>query len=188
VRWGVFIVFLFVALVLDTGFFGVMKIAGVVPAVTPCVAVFVAMSAPRHAALAACLVIGVVLDLTTRISMAPDRGIYFIGPWALGHLVGCHLMLPLRTMVFRRNPLTMGVMTLFFLVIASTVAVAALLVRSCYPEVTFYWQGETPLRELLARWGWATYCAILAVPTGWLLARTAPLWGFHPSVQRSGRW
>ncbi len=189
-RWGIFILFLFVALVLDSSFSNVFQIGSYVPALIPCLAVFVALGAPRYTALWACLIIGLVVDLSARISLGtvPTRGLYLIGPWTLGYFVGSHLILPLRTMVFRRNPLTMGAMTLLFLLIASLVAVSVMLVRSWYPGTSLVWPNGSAFQELVWQGVRALYCAAIAVPAGWLLTRTTPLWGFHPSVQRSARW
>jgi rod shape-determining protein MreD len=187
-RWGVFIVALFACLVLDAGFLNVLEIRGVTPALIPVLAVFVAMSAPRRTALWGCFVIGLLVDLSNRMTVAPDLPFHLIGPNVLGYVAGCHLLLPLRTMVFRRNPLTIGVMTLLFLFIASLVAVAVLLVRSWYPDTEIFWRGDSALGELTARFFTSLYSSLIAIPAGWIFARTAPLWGFHPSAQRSARW
>jgi rod shape-determining protein MreD len=188
VRWGIFILALFIALVLDAGFLNVLEIRGVTPAIVPVLTVFVAMGAPRRTALWACFVIGAVVDLSSRMTLAETGApFHVIGPNAFGFVAGCHLLLPLRTMVFRRNPLTMGVMTLLFMFIASLVAVAILLVRQ-WIGADFYWLGGTALSELSARGITSLYSSVIAIPVGWLLAISTPLWGFHPSVQRSARW
>jgi cell shape-determining protein MreD len=73
VRWIVFAVAALVGLVFDTGLSEVLrieKLGHVRPSLCVVVAVFVALSAPRTAALWACLVLGLLLDLAHTWSAA----------------------------------------------------------------------------------------------------------------------
>ncbi|MCA9283728.1 MAG: hypothetical protein KDA22_00835, partial [Phycisphaerales bacterium] len=106
-RWGVFLIFALLAVVVDTSLVGALEIRGVMPAVAPLLAAFIALSAPPVTAMWACLVIGLLLDLSNPRMIGADQVFHLIGPYALGYLFAANLVLPLRAMVFRRNPLTL---------------------------------------------------------------------------------
>ncbi|MHC4219084.1 MAG: rod shape-determining protein MreD [Planctomycetota bacterium] len=117
-RWVVFIVFALLGLVFDTGLNEVLrieKLGNIRPGLCGVVAVFVALSAPRTTALWACLVLGLLLDLSHPLTVAENRVVYLIGPYALGFALGGWLVIAGRAMVFRRRPLTIGVMTVLCL-------------------------------------------------------------------------
>jgi len=77
--------------------------------------------------------------------------------------------------------LTVGFLSLIFLVAAALVSVTLLTIRSWYP-------GELPYRPLV-EFGKdvlnAIYSGIIAIPLGWLLNQTFPLWGFQ---HRGSSW
>ena len=90
-RWVVFAVLAVVGLIFDTGLSDVMrieKLGHIRPSLCAVVAVFVALSAPRTAALWACFVLGLLLDLSHPLTVAENRVAYLIGPSALGYLFG----------------------------------------------------------------------------------------------------
>ena len=89
-------------------------------------------------------------------------------------------------MVFRRRALTIGVMTLSSLLLAQTIIVILLVLRSrsWYPGGPIHWPDTAVGIELLRRILIAVYSGLAAVPCGWLLVRTLPLWGFQTSVHR----
>jgi hypothetical protein len=55
-----------------------------------------------------------------------------IGPSILGFVVGTQLVLPLRTMVVRKNPLSLGLVTALFSLIAMLVTTAIFSARVWY--------------------------------------------------------
>jgi rod shape-determining protein MreD len=189
VRWIVFAVAALVGLVFDTGLSEVLrieKLGHVRPSLCVVVAVFVALSAPRTAALWACLVLGLLLDLAQPLTVAENRVVYLIGPHALGYLVGGWLVVSGRAMVFRRRPLTIGVMTVLCLLAVQLVAVSlyALRAQPWYPGQPLFWTDTTTIAELGVRLLAVIYSGLLAIPVGWLLVQTIGLWGFPAAPHR----
>jgi len=188
VRWGVFLIFAILAVAVDTSITGALSIRGVVPSVSPLLAAFIALSAPPLTAMWACLLIGLLLDFTNPGMIGSDQVFHLIGPYALGYLFAANLVLPLRAMVFRRNPMTLGVFAGTFVVAAGLVYTMIWSIRGLYDPAPIVFGGRTALHELLNTLLRAVYTGALGVPLGWILARTAPLWGFTSSSQRFGRW
>jgi len=189
VRWIVFAVAALIGVVFDTGLSEILrieKLGHVRPSLCAVVAVFVALSAPRTAALWACLVLGFLLDLAHPITVAENRVVYLVGPHALGYLVGGWLVVSGRAMVFRRRPLTIGVMTVLCLLAAQLVAVGLYVLRSrpWYPGGPIFWTETSAWADLGVRLLAVVYSGLLAIPVGWLLVQTIGLWGFPASPHR----
>lgn len=189
-RWGVFAIVALLVLAIDAGLSDVLRIESlwdVRPNFSSALAVFIALSAPRTAALWACFVIGLLLDLTIEHTAAGGRSVYLVGPYALGLLAGGWLVIRGRTMVFRRRALTIGVMTMLCLLVAQVVIVVLLVLRSrsWYPGGAIDWPGTSVGIELLRRILIALYSGVAALPAGWLLVRTLSLWGFQTAVHRT---
>ena len=189
-RWGIFGIFALLALSIDAGLSDLLRIESlweIRPNFCGVLAVFVALSAPRVTALWGCFVIGLLLDLSIEYTTGGNRGVYLVGPYALGLLAGGWLVLRGRTIVFRRRALTFGVMTLISLLAAHTIIVILLVLRSrsWYPGGPIHWPDNAVGIELLRRILIAVYSGIVAVPCGWLLVRTLPLWGFQTGVHRT---
>ncbi len=189
-RWGIFGIFALLALSIDAGLSDLLRIESlweIRPNFCGVLAVFVALSAPRITALWGCFVIGLLLDLSIEHTAGVNRGVYLAGPYALGLLAGGWLVLRCRTMVFRRRALTIGVMTLLSLAVAQAVIVMLLVLRSrsWYPGGPIHWPDTAVGIELLRRILIAVYSGIAAVPCGWLLVRTLPLWGFQSAGHRT---
>ena len=160
-RWIVFVVAALIGVAFDTGlneFLRVEKLGHVRPSLCAVVAVFVALPAPRTAALWACFVLGLLLDLSHPLTVAENRGVYLIGPYALGYLVGGWLVVSARAMVFRRRPLTIGVMTVACLLAAQLVAVGFYVLRSrtWYPGGPIFWTKTSAWEELGVRLSYET--------------------------------
>jgi rod shape-determining protein MreD len=184
VRWPIFAVFAFAALVLQLSARNALTLYslwGISPDVVAALVVFVALFAPRTGALWAAWGLGLLVDLSPQDHAG---GYYVVGPHALGYTAGAYLVLQLRTMVFRRRALTVGFLTSLALVAASLVAVMLLSIRSFYAGDGA--MGYGPMSDLGQRCMIAMYSGLVAVPLGWLLGYTMPLWGFQPAAGR--RW
>ena len=189
-RWGVFLIFALIGIAIDEGFLDVLRIESlwdVRPSFCAVLAVFVALSAPRITALWGCFALGLLLDLSTPYTADGNRIVWLVGPYALGLLAGGWLVVRGRTMVFRRRALTIGVMTLGFLLVAQAMIVVLLVLRSrgWYPGGPVHWTDVSLGVEVLRRILIAMYSGLFGVPAGWLLVRTLPLWGFQTSIHRT---
>jgi len=190
VRWIVFVVAALIGVVFDTGLSEVLrieKLGHIRPSLCAVVAVFVALSAPRTAALWACFVLGLLLDLSHPVTFAENRVTYLVGPYALGYLVGGWLVVSGRAMVFRRRPLTIGVMTVICLGAAQVVAVGLYVLRSqqWYPGEPIFWTETSAWAESGMRLLTVLYSGLFAVGAGWLVVQTIGLWGFQTVPHRS---
>jgi len=187
-RWPVLIVTALFVLALDTALLHVLAIGPVVPSALPALMVFIALSAPRRVVLWCAIWLGLLVDLTSPQVGEEGRVLHLVGPWALGYLFAVNVLLPLRTMVFRRNPFTIAVLTMILVIAAAIVATLLWSIRIWYADAPMPFGGRSAVQELLWTVPRAFACAIVALPIGWLLIRTAPLWGFQSIGQRGARW
>ncbi len=185
-RWPVFLVFALLALVLDRSLIGALEFNGVQPLSVATVAVFVALMAPKMTALWACWMLGLMVDLGS--PMASDGAVHIIGPHALGFAFGGYLVVLIRSMVFRRRALTIGVMTVACMLAVSLIVVVVLVIRSWFEATTGAWPMDSATRALGHRFFVALYSGIIALPIGWMLVRTMPLWGFQSKTSRPVNW
>ena len=187
-RWAVFGIFAYLTLVLDTSLLELLagRELQIKPSACGLLAAFICLSAPRMAAMWACLTLGLLLDLSDPLSLGEADKLHLIGPRTLGYVCGGYLVLQLRTIVFRQRALTIGTMTFICLLAVHLVAVAVYVIRSWYPGGDLSWAQTTTLGELLRRFLMALYSGLLAIPFGWLLVRSMPLWGFQTLSHRSG--
>src|SRR5207244_5051393 len=120
--------------------------------------VFVAMTAPPRQALWANFALGVCIDL---LWLHEGAGVFtIVGPYALGFLLGAQLVLTLRGLMLRRNPLTLLFLSILAAAAAQLVVVAVLTFRSVLP-----WGGGlvwSRTLELLQRMGSALYTGAAA--------------------------
>lgn len=181
---GVFLVALAVCLSLDMSFLDLVEMGGVHPSVTATLLVFVALFAPRQTALWAALGTGLLLDMVSPVADAAGRPFHLPGPYALGYVFGTQLVLLLRSMVFRRNPIAVGILTLPYLIAVGLAFMAVWSVRGLMPDSAVPWQGEPVTGELLRWLGRAVYSGLFGIPFGWLLLTTWPIWRFDMSSIR----
>jgi cell shape-determining protein MreD len=193
-RWTVFLITAYVVLAFDTGLRRVLalhSLDGISPSFVASLVVFVSLFAPRTTALWAAWLLGMLMDLSDGYMQAAARPIqlYLVGPYALGYVFGSFLILQLRALVFRKRLLTFALLTFMCVLAVSLVAVFIFVIRSLYPEVPVaYLQQNSAIGELVHRLGIAIYSALLAIPVGWLLLLSIPLWGFQTQHQRRGGW
>ena len=184
-RWPVFAVFAFTALALEVSLRNTLRLDslwGISPSFVACVAVLVAVFANRLSALWACWMLGVLMDLV----QPGHDGVRVIGPAAIGFVFAGYMVTLLRTMVFRRKAITMGAMTFVFLLASGIVSVCVVTIRSWYPD-----EGGgswSPMRALASHALEALYGGVVAIPVGWLLLLTLPIWGFPATTPRRGGW
>ena len=151
---------------------------GISPNVVAPLAVFIALFAHRSAVLWACWILGLLIDLSPQ---SVGATYHILGVNALAYTAGGYLILQLRTTVFRRRTLTVAFLTALMVVAAALVSVMLLTIRSWYP-------GELPYRPLVELRNdvlIALYSGVVALPLGWLLNQSFPLWGFQ---HRGSSW
>lgn len=192
-RWAVFAAMAFVTFAAELSLRPVLMLhtfGGISPSFIACLAVFIAMFAPRLTALWSCWALGLLLDLSTPFAAASGiagggGSFYLIGPYALGYTFGAYLIIQLRPMVFRQRAVTIGFMTLLSLSSVALIAVAVFVIRSWYAsDPGIYPTGSSAAGELFRRFGIALYTALIAIPLGWLLLATLPYWGFPTTTHR----
>ena len=189
-RWPVFLIFAYIALALETGVSGRLgpgTLGGVSPSFVVLLVVFISLFAPRATALWACWLLGVLMDLSAPCARSGLGGVFLIGPYALGYVFGCVLILQLRALVFRKRVLTFALLTFICMLAISLVVVGVFAIRTWYAESPrpVYFE-TTAMHELLRRFGMSVYTSLLAIPLGWLLVRCHPVWGFASPLQHRG--
>lgn len=182
-RWPVFLILAYLALALDGGLRGLWVYHGTWPELPLILLVFIALSAPaRHVAWSA-LLLGLLVDLQPiAVHLPSDRSsaadLVLVGPNALGYMLAGFAAYQFRGFAFRDSPITVAVAALFSGVFAHLVVVALLSFRG------FSWLTAEPIpdysaaADLVARALRLLYTAVVALPVGWLLIRSDPLWGF----------
>ena len=187
-KWWAYVPLVLIAVVLDTSFMPVAAIGEIVPRVTPALVVLVALYAHRQVAFAAAIVAGLVVDLNTTELVEGLRPYVLIGPTALGFLLGTAIVLPLRSMVVRRNPLAFGFLVAFFSLGAMLVTTLIFSVRGWYSSSPPWiegggralgWMGVESLRAL--------WSGCVAVILSYPIHRCTSVLGFSGSAPWSSR-
>ncbi len=188
-NWIVFLVLVIVALAFDVSVGVVLRLqtlGGIGPQLLVPVVVFVALHAPRTTVLWACLIAGLLIDFTTPLPRAGGLSVVYVpGPTALGMFFAGSLVIQLRGMLLRSRILTMSAMTFVSMMAVGIMVIALYVVRSWYPDDNVaYFSAETATAEMWRRAGSAMYTAAIALPLGWLLMATTPMWGFQHATTR----
>jgi len=133
--------------------------------------------------------LGLLVDISTGLYREGGGIVFVAGPHALGYVVGGMLLLQLRSLVFRERVLTIVLLTILCGLVVSVVCVGVFVVRSWYPESlsTVYFQTSAT-KVLLQRFIGVLYSALLAIPVGWFLVRSLPLWDFQIARKRRSVW
>lgn len=189
-RWGVFAIFLVVAIVLDTAFMQVFAVGTVWPLLVPTLVTFVAMYAQRSTALWAAFAAGILVDCTSPSFGFFDgpRPYHLIGPTALGFVLGAQFVLPLRTMVIRKNPLALAALTVLFSIASMLVTTSIFSARGWYAGTLPPWMPHgAALRymggETMRAVGSGAIALLLAIP----LNQSFGLFGFAAAAPWSPR-
>jgi hypothetical protein len=188
-RWSVFILTAYVALLLQAGL-GNLLVYGetdVTPSFLLIVGVFVGMWAPPQTVAWAMLSLGLITDLTRGYPIGSSQMVYLIGPASLGYLLGAMAICQLRSMVFRDSALALAVMVLLVGILVHLGTIATLTVRG-WP-----WLPGEPIvdfsatRALVEAFKALLYTTAVALPVGFVLQRSSPLWRFEPAKPKRGR-
>ena len=174
-NWISFAVLLWLFTGLDVGFRETFQLGhlAIAPAFAPLLAVFLALWAPSAHAAGACLVIGLIMDVTHTTPTQSGQAVTVVGAYALGYLAACALVLNFRAILLRRNPVTYVALAVVFMAITEVSQFAFLRVRSGYDEIVLLGVGV----DLAQRGGSVVLTGLAAVIIGPILSFIAPALG-----------
>jgi rod shape-determining protein MreD len=166
-RWLPVFVLAYIAIGIQVGISGEVRIHGAGPNLGLIVAVFVALSAPRDAALLACVLIGAMQDLAT--SQAP-------GLYALSYGLMAWFIVSLQNVVYREHPGTHAALVL-------VAGIANGLIIWIHGRLPGGLGGHRVSIVLLLLT--AVYTTLIAIPVLIVLLRSRRVFGMQ--LQRRGR-
>lgn len=186
-NWLTFAVVAWVCFGLELGLKGGLRIGpSIAPSFVMAYAVYLALLAPHRTALWTSFILGLLCDLTAKIGLVElDRTVTLVGPHTLGYLLAGQLVVTMRAMMIRKNPLTMAVLAVLASAVAAVVVVAVYSVRSIVFGDPLAIQ---PTSELIQRLASSVYTGLLALVMSLVLIPMAPAFGLQaPQARRFGR-
>jgi rod shape-determining protein MreD len=188
-RWTLFVAFAFLACALDAGAqpLIVIRIMGleIVPNFLLILTAFVALWAPQPTAVWAGLILGLLTDCLVRLPASDGRAyIALLGPNALGYALAAYTVIQIRNIFKRESAIALTVCLFLAGIMAFLLTIMLITGRGVYTEPIPGWHALPQLARAMAC---LLYSSILALPLGWLLEKTRPLWGFDNAGQNSGR-
>lgn len=186
-NWLVFIACGLVVAALDGGFSAALSIGPFRPALLPAVVAFVALHGPRRTTLWAAFAAGILVDLLQPSIGAAGVPFHVLGPNALGYAFGATAVLLLRSMVFRRNPLTLGFMTAVLSIGITLVTAAVFSARRFWSDESPPWQGEAVQPWILRQFVADLLSGLWAIPLAWPLNASIERWDFFSVGRRPWR-
>ncbi|MFM7133542.1 MAG: hypothetical protein ACKO0W_04415 [Planctomycetota bacterium] len=177
-NWTVYALAVLVAAACDASFTAVFEVGGIRPQFLPAVVVFALFSAPKRISIRAAMLAGLVADLITPQLDADGTLLYLPGPHVLAFAFGAMVAVPLRGLLYRRNPLSGAAAVFAFSVAAGLVYVFVWTLRAHLVDGSAPWWPESGAGEVWRRGLVAGGNALLAIPTLWLLERTRGAWSF----------
>ncbi len=178
-RSPVFMAALLVAVLLDSAFLQVLSIGGARPWLFPVVLAFVCFNASKSAAWWGALGMGVLYDLVSPVAAPGGSTIVVVGPNTIGCLLAAATAIPLRGVVFKRNPVAVGVLAGALLLIHQVGWFASWTVRGWLGDPVPWTVGEVGAAMLASFWA-ACATALLGIPLSYALDRIEGWWGFPP--------
>jgi len=184
-RWLVFAILAWIFIGLEIGLRDVLAFGedlAISPSLVLPLAALVALSATPRQTLVACLVLGLLVDLTSSHELADAGGaVTIIGPAALGYMLAGKFVLTMRGLMIRHNPLTLVFLSIVGAMLVNAVIAAMLSIRAIYDPIV--WDGGG---ELLVRLGRSIYTGAPALLVGLISPLLGAMLGLdHPP--RHGR-
>ncbi len=157
---------------------------GPTPSFVFALVVAVGLSAPAGAAAWSALIIGVLVDLLDQVAIKGGGQRTILGPHALGYLCAMQVMLAMRPLMNKRNPLSFGFLGFVGSAIVCLVTVLFLSIRTIYRDPIVFGARE----QLLVGLGSALYTGLLAIVLSLALIPLSGFLGFSQGQQhRFGR-
>ncbi len=171
-NWLVYAILAWIALGLEQGFRPALQVGSVniAPSFVLILMVFVSLWVRASAVIPAAMILGACLDMLNKVPTSTGETVVVLGPWALGCALAAFLILNLRAMVFRRNPLTLAVLCFIASFAAEVVVLAILMFRSWYDILVL----QPAAAELTQRLLTALYTGLVSILIGPLLQMAAP--------------
>lgn len=185
-NWLAFLILAYLCAGLDLGLRDLLVVrfaggAAIAPSFLLVLMVCYASMAPIWLTMWSALILGLIVDLTSRLSDPTGASLVIAGPNALGFMLGAGLILQMRSMMYRRHPLVMPILTFMAGVVAVLLAVFLISVRHAlgawidwYPS--FAWSATTVLYDSFFV---ILYSALVSLPVSWFLHRINPILGFQ---------
>lgn len=185
-RWPVFVIVSYLALVLETGLKGMIHVGGATPSLLLILLVYVGISAPPLTVLWSGAALGLLYDLSAAVP-ATGAPLHVVGPGVLGFMVAGYATLQIRALVFRNSAITVATAVFFAGILAHLVIAALLTARGLAIVPGQAIEGWRAADQLVGRFLSLLYTTIGALPLGRALLWSDPWWGFTAHVGRRGR-
>jgi cell shape-determining protein MreD len=186
-KWPLPLLLAYVLLALEPPVREFLKLGPASPSLVFPLIVFIALLGSSTAALWTALLIGLVVDLTTLRGTGVGGAIIIAGPHALGYTAAAYLILTLRPIVMRKNPITLVALSVVGEALAALVVVSVFALRRMLYHGA--WADALPgalLPDLWQRCIGACYTGVAALVLAALLFPLIPWFGFQdPSIRRS---
>lgn len=154
--------------------------SGIAPNFLFVLVTFYAMVAPGKGPAWVAIVLGIAADLLTDLPLSTPAGrAIVVGPHALAYLVATQLVVSLRGIMIRRNPLTLGFLAACGGAVASVALVFIYWARSLLDPLTL-----SPTHDLVVGLASSLYTGVIAIPLALVLLPAAPLLGLPSQQQR----
>jgi rod shape-determining protein MreD len=157
---------------------------GPAPSLVFVLCVFVTMHAPHGIAMWCALILGLIVDLITGPGHKGGGIVTILGPNALGFLLGAQLCLAMRGLLNKRNPLTIGLLSVLGFAVAQVVVMGFYTIHRLYGDPL----TTGGMNELVARLLAAAYTGGAGVVLACALIPATRLFGFAaPTARRFAR-
>jgi rod shape-determining protein MreD len=154
---------------------------GISPSFVFVLMAFIAMTAPRPVVLWAAVALGLLLDLVFEVPLKQaGSNLTMIGPHALAYALGAQLIVVLRGIMIRRNPLTLGFLSLVGALVANLVLWTIFSLRSV-AGAPLVWETK---HQIVAALGSAAYTGLLGIVLAFVLFPLAGPLGLPSQQQR----
>jgi len=159
--------------------------SGIAPSFVFVFLAFVALSAPRPTVMWASVILGLVMDLVFEVPMRQSGGTVTIpGAHVLAYALGCQLILAMRPLMIRRNPLTLGFLSCVGSLVANLALTTIFTLRHLF-GAPLAWETK---HEYIAALGSAAYTGVLGLFLAFALLPLAGPLGMHGAHQQQRRF